>query len=339
MKFQEKYKKTINRNPFGEKVIHRYYLESLYFFENKIKKSSLIPNLDNTKLKYNNLALVVPEDTRETKDSGYIPDFTLYFKGYPKGVPVEIKWKSSLFNNINQVNYIKNNNGFLVVLNHDADVDVPVVQLSSEDFQDWMAKRIYKLTGDSLISKGVKTSSSYKWIVALRGDNARVNFKRMINATNRNNCFWAFKNSTYVQNQIFNLQKNDKMLFIFFKNLAKGHGMTKNQKNKKIEILSWYEVTIENPYYICLEGEQAEFFEKIRKTNNELISIENRRWVHFIDFKINDFKEDSNLIRKRGQLDNYLVDSSNYGGALTSVQQNIYDDVVSFVKTQSYRSS
>jgi hypothetical protein len=111
-------------------------------------------------------------------------------------------------------------------------------------------------------------------------------------------------------------------------------GMTSGQQNKKIEILGWAEVNIIEPYYICLEGEQAEFFEKIRKQNNQIISVADRKWVHFIDFKINEFQDNISIVRRRGQLDNYLVNSSNQGGALTSIPQNIYEDCISYIKTQ-----
>ena len=159
-----------------------------------------------------------------------------------------------------------------------------------------------------------------------------INFKRMIDATNQN--FWAFKNSKYVTNQIFNLQKNDNMIFLFFKSPNTAMSMTSGQENKKIEILGWAEVNIIEPYYICLEGEQAEFFEKIRKSNNQIISVADRKWVHFIDFKINEFKDGVSLVRKRGDLDSFLVNSSNQGGALTSIPQNIYEDLISYIKTQ-----
>jgi hypothetical protein len=329
VKVSKEFKKTINRNPFNEKLIHRYYLESLYFFENTIDKASLIPKFENPRIKFNNLALVVPEDARK---SGYRPDFTLFFKNYQKEVPVEVKWKSSEFNKKNQIDYIKNNNGFLVVFENDTNVGVPTVVIDPKDFQEWMAKRIYTLTRDSLNSKNIGDTSGNKWIIALRGESPMVNFKRMMNATNQN--FWAFKNSKYVTNQIFNLQKNDKMIFLFFKSPKTGMGMTSGQQNKKIEILGWAEVTVVEPYYICLEGEQAEFFEKIRKANNQIISVADRKWVHFIDFKINEFKDGISLLRSRGQLDNYLVNSSNQGGALTSIPQNIYEDLISYIKTQ-----
>ena len=328
MKVSKEFKKTINRNPFNEKLIHRYYLESLYFFENTLDKSSLIPRFENQKIKFNNLALVVPEDARKT---GYRPDFTLYFKNYQKEVPVEVKWKSSEFNKKNQIDYIKNNNGFLVVFENDLDVGVPTVEINPKDFQEWMAKRIYTLTRDSLNSKNIGDTNGSKWLVALRGPNPMINFKRMMDATNQN--FWAFKNSKYVTNQIFNLQKNDNMIFLFFKSPKTAMSMTSGQEYKKIEILGWAEVTIIEPYYICLEGEQAEFFEKIRKSNNQIISVADRKWVHFVDFRINEFKEDISLLRNRGQLDSYIVSSSNQGGALTSIPQNIYEDLISYVKT------
>ena len=134
MQVSKEFKKTINRNPFNEKLIHRYYLESLYFFDNTIDKSSLIPKLENPRIKFNNLALVVPEDARKI---GYRPDFTLYFKNYQKEVPVEVKWKSSEFNKKNQIDYIKNNNGFLVVFENDSEVGVPTVVINSKERMYW----------------------------------------------------------------------------------------------------------------------------------------------------------------------------------------------------------
>ena len=119
---------------------------------------------------------------------------------------------------------------------NDSEVGVPTVVINSKDFQEWMAKRIYTLTRDSLNSKNIGDTTGNKWLVALRGESPMINFKRMMNATNQN--FWAFKNSKYVTNQIFNLQKNDKMIFLFFKSPNTGMGMTSGQQNKKIEILA-----------------------------------------------------------------------------------------------------
>ena len=97
------------------------------------------------------------------------------------------------------------------------------------------------------------------------------------------------------------------MIFLFFKSPKTGMGMTSGQQNKQIEILGWAEVTVVEPYYICLEGEQAEFFEKIRKANNQIISVADRKWVHFIDFKINEFKD--GITYKTG-LQLFLIDYS-----------------------------
>lgn len=330
LKIDKKEKKSLNRNPFNEKLIHRFFLESLYFYEG-VKTKNLIPDNIHPEIKPSNLVLVVPEDARK---DGYRPDFTLFFKNYDKEVPVEIKWKSSDFIKDNQTKFIKKNNGFLVVLKEDAKIDVPTIVISHKDFQDWMARRIFTLSRDSLASKDILEQSSGKWIVALRGDSSLKNFKRMMEATSQH--FWAFKNSKYVTKQIFNLQKNDEMLFLFFKSSEDAMGMTSDKPNRKFEVLGWAEVSITEPYYICLDGEQASFFEEIRK-GDKVVSVADRKWVHFIDFRTLEFKEGLSLERKREGFDSYLVSSSNQGGALTSVPSNVYKDILSFVKTETYR--
>ena len=328
MKVSPSNKKRLNRNPFNEKLIHRFYLEALYFFSTGVSKNKLIPTHIHPKITARNLALVVPEDARA---QGYRPDFTLYFKDYTDEVPVEVKWKASEFNKSNQTEFIAEHNGFLVVLDKDTDLDVPIVQIDPKEFQDWMAKRIFTLSRDSLSSKDILNQGSNKWIVGLRGPDALKNFTRMQNATTQH--FWAFKNNSYVTNQIFNLQKNDDMIFLFFKSPGEAMGMTSNKPNKTIEITGWAEARITEPYYICLDGDQASFFEEIRKENDEIISVSQRKWVHFIDFKLSEFQSGLNLIRPRGILDPALINSSNQGGALTSIPQNVYEDILSYLKT------
>ena len=124
------------------------------------------------------------------------------------------------------------------------------------------------------------------------------------------------------------------MIFLFFKSSEDAMGMTIDKPNRKIEVLGWAEVKVTEPYYLCLEGDQASFFEEIRK-NNKVVSVADRKWVHFIDFKVHEFKSGLSLERKRGIMDYFLVNSSNQGGALTSIPQNVYEDALSFVKTNS----
>ena len=211
MKVSASNKKKINRNPFNEKLIHRFYLESLYFFASGSNRNKLIPKGLDPKVKASNLNLVVPEDSRP----GYRADFTLYFKNYNKEVPVEVKWKASEFKKQNQIDYISAHNGFVVVLEKDVDLDVPIVEINTAEFQEWMAKRIFTLSKDSLSSKDIITQNSNKWVVALRGDISINSFTSMRSESNQP--FWAFKNNKYVTSQIFNLQKNDEMIFLFLK--------------------------------------------------------------------------------------------------------------------------
>jgi len=165
-------KKSLNRNPFNEKLLHRFYLEALYFYYAGLQKKKLIPDGLGDEIKTSKLKLVVPEDSSKTNQSGYRQDCSLYFEGYKPYIPVEIKWKSSDFKAKHQVEYIKNNNGFLVVLYKDVEVEVPCVEIEPVYFQEWMARRIFTLTGDSLASKGISAESSNKWLVALRGEPA-----------------------------------------------------------------------------------------------------------------------------------------------------------------------
>lgn len=327
-------KKTLNRNPFNEKLIHRFYLEALYFFYSGIKRNNLIPSGLGPKIKASNLKLVVPEDSRNTNESGYRQDFSLYFKDYEKLIPVEIKWTSSDFKDKHQIDYIKNNNGFLVVLKKDIEVDVPCVEIKYEDFQEWMAQRIFTLTSDSLASKGISDESSNKWLVALRTQQPLENFKRMMKATKPH--FWAFKNSSYVTNQIFDLHKNDKMIFLFYKSSSDSQALKKDISERNITIFGWAEVEITDPYYICLDGEQAEFFEQIRYSpnSNENIILSDRQWVHFIDFNLLHHRFGINTQTKvKGALNNSLVESSNNGGVLTPIPQNVYNTISGIIKT------
>ena len=78
-----------------------------------------------------------------------------------------------------------------------------------------------------------------------------------------------------------------------------------------------------------------EFFEKIRLSNNNYINISNRKWVHFIDFKIKHFKKDLELKTNSGILDEHLVDSSNKGGVLKSVPNNDYNQFLSLLKSNT----
>ena len=320
-------KKTLNRNPFNEKLIHRFYLEALYFFYTGIKRNNLIPTGLGPEIKVSNLKLVVPEDSRNTNESGYRQDFSLYFKDYKKEIPVEIKWTSSDFKDKHQVEYIKNNNGFLVVLYKDSEVEVPCIVIKPEDFQEWMAKRIFTLTGDSLASKGILGESSNKWLVALTRKPLE-NFEKMMEVTNQ--YFWSFKNELYVTNQIFNLQKNDKMIFLFYKSNSRSQKLKKDISHRNINIVGWAEVQITDPYYICLEGEQADFFEPIPTPN-----ISDRQWVHFIDFDILNFKFGINKKTEiKGALNNSLVESHNNGGVLTPIPQNVYNTISGIIKTE-----
>ena len=96
--------KKINRNPFNEKLIHRYLFDRLYFGEKNIK-TSLLPERYQSRT----INLIVPEK----KQKDYRADLTIFFKDLGEGVPVEVKWNSKSSFGDNQFEYLKKIMGLL----------------------------------------------------------------------------------------------------------------------------------------------------------------------------------------------------------------------------------
>jgi hypothetical protein len=305
-------KKKINRNPFNEKLIHRYYFETLYLGDTNIKKK-LVP--DDLKQKISKLNLIVPEDT--LLYSGYRSDFTIYLKEDDVGIPVEIKWTSKEFNKINQINALKNKKGFLVSFDDPINVSIPHVKIDLNDFKRWLIKRIDSLWDDSVSEKIKSKEGEKSWIVILRGSGALDNFHKMIHycKSNKLSNFWAFKNERYVIRNILDLSINDEMIFIFAKTRGnEGSKMILNS-NQPLEISEIYHTNIEVPYYINLK---STFFEK-----SSDLPINKRIWPHFFDFKIENILRFKNTKLERKnmsvELKNSIARSSNHGGILMPI--------------------
>jgi hypothetical protein len=316
--------KQINRNAFNEKLIHRYLFER-YYFSNILRKS-LLPE-KYKKLKIN---LISPEE--DQRGEKYRADLTIYFKGKDKGVPVEVKWSVNNFNQENQINFLKNNNGFLVSfddINSEFYKGVNYIKINHDDFMDWVSKNISKLTRESLIyrTSALNVSSGNQfWIVFLRGT-AHGNFKKMIKDF-PNNSFWAFRQNPRALRNIFDIQKGDSCLFIL--GYAKeGMGMS-NKSNLSFELSSWYETRIKNPYYMVLKGDKGTFFEK-----NENIPINERRWPYFMDFQIiNKFESKKRInLGKRGEFAGPFADSYNYGhGTPAPILRRQWDQLIDLIR-------
>ncbi|QDE32393.1 hypothetical protein [Shewanella polaris] len=308
-------KKSINRNAFNEKLIHRYYFERIYL--DRVIRKYLVPDFLKEKVK--NLNLVVPEDTMEM--DGYRPDFSLFFKGDDKFYPVEIKWKASDLNKQNQIEALKKNNGFLVSFDEPTDDSIPHVVIDKSDFEKWLITRIDTLWEEALSTK-VKTKVGNKtWVVALRGQSAKNNFQKMLTSTSKNNSFWAFKNDMSAMENILHLEQGDEMIFIFFKALGSNEGSKmKTNSTENIELHSAYTSKIDDPYYMVLNSGRSSFFE------SGDIAINKRIWPHFFDFSIQDkYEFSTNLKLSRGDMSaslrKQITDSANHGGVLMELNQ------------------
>jgi len=304
--------KKINRNAFNEKLIHRYLFERYYFGTPK-QRRDLLPE----RFHKDQINLIVPEDSK--KEEKYRADLTIYFKNRSVGIPVEVKWASGGFTKSNQIDYVKRNDGFLVILGDTQDKQVhgiDIVSIKHDDFSDWISENISRLSRESLIyqaeSKKLSDKNQY-WVVFLRGGvngAALSNFRRMLGSKSRRP-FWAFKQDRKALSHVLDMQRGDKIFFIFssVENGAMGHS---EKPDVKIKVHRYYLAEVVEPYYMALDERRGLFFED----KNVRPKINNRKWPHFIDFDIKKSyeKETALVFGRQGEFGKPFAFSTNHGG-------------------------
>lgn len=302
--------KKINRNAFNEKLIHRYLFERYYFGDSRQRKS-LLPEI----LHKNQINLIVPEDSKN--EDGYRADLTIYFKDKEKGVPVEVKWSLLDFKKKNQIDYIRKENGFVVVLGGSefAEIEgINVIQINHDDFANWVAENISRLSRETLIYRAKSEVLSYKtqqWVVFLKGGAngpAYRNFQRMLKEKSTYP-FWAFRQNSSALPNILEMQKGDKIFFIFASG-GTGMGHSKSKKTK-IKVHKYFLCEIVEPYYMALDNKRGVFFEA-----SDNLQIGDRKWPHFVDFDIKHSYE--GLIEldfgPQAEFAEVFANSANHGG-------------------------
>ena len=76
-----------------------------------------------------------------------------------KPMPCEIKWQTSDFKDPDQINTVRNRNGFLLVFDKDRDdCPIPQIEINKNDFEKWFVKNSSKLAKDT--TKKYSTDSS-----------------------------------------------------------------------------------------------------------------------------------------------------------------------------------
>lgn len=299
--------KKINRNAFNEKLIHRYLFER-YYFGTPNQRRNLLPE----RFHKDEINLIVPEDSKS--GTGYRADLTIYFKNQQTGVPVEVKWLIGGLTKQNQIDYIKDKNGFLVILGDTTEKTIQgieIVQIRHNDFSDWIAENISRLSRESLIyqaeSKKLIDANQY-WVVLLRGNASVLNFNRML-ASSSVRPFWAFKQDRKALKYILDMQKGDKIFFLFGNAIGGAMGYSPNP-NVRLKINSYYLCNIVEPYYMVLDENQGLFFEKDKRPINK------REWPHFLDFNIRkSYKGKEPLaFGRQGEYGIAFAHSCNHGG-------------------------
>jgi len=330
--------KKINRNAFNEKLIHRYLFER-YYFGNSEQRKKLLPQ----RLQKYQINLIVPEGTKS--EEKYRSDLEIFFKNKEEGVPVEVKWHIGDFKKDNQKIYIKKNNGFVVVLGKTDQKSlggIDIVVIDHEDFADWIAENISRLSRESLIYQAFSLDGHAKsqyWVVFLKGGangSAVKNFDRMLKSKPK--CpFWAFRQHSKSLPYILDMQKGDTLIFLFSSTPKGGMAQSKNPKTI-IKIHRFYICEIIEPYYMVLDDNRGLFFEDAKKRP----LIGNRRWPHFVDFKIKKSYSDKEglLFGPQEKFSEAFSNSFNHGGGTPypisrSQYENLKDHLFKLIENKN----
>ena len=351
--------KKIERNPFNEKLLHRYIFERLYFGSKKIKKN-LLPRNYHSKI----INLIVPEQLK--KNDQYRVDLTIYFQDKNKGIPVEIKWNSSQNLGKFQEKYLKKNNGIIISFSEKEEMKakypgIDITQIDYKDFSLWIAENINKLCRESLIYKANISKlkdANQKWIVFLRGadkDGSHGKWRELIKNNKNKYKPWCFKGTSSESKgleRMFNMQKGDECIFILGHNSIQNVRLPKGKPNQPLLYSGWHLTEINEPYYIDLDNKD---FEDLKR-----LSINKRKWVHFLNFTLHpteewlgskvknknkNFKKNYETLDfgPRGELDHYLVESANTAaGTPISIPNHLFNDLISKLRQQrplSYKQS
>jgi hypothetical protein len=318
-------RKKVNRNPFNEKLIHRYLLEVFYGIHGSDR--AVINNLIPPLFRHSTINLVVPEP--HLPKQGYRPDLTLFFRGHKGGVPLEIKWSANRIPE-HQLHYLRKNKGILITLDTpDKRYGVSCFQIDWRHFQDWFSRSSLRLLRDAF---NPEKAQSVGWIVVLRGIAAANNFKRML-AVKHRDAFWAFKNNPKSIRSVLELSDGDQLLFLFVSSQGTGHGVSyegnklmPNAKNKEIVILDWYIGEINEPYYMDLRS-SGNFFESGKP------AISDRRWPHFVGFSIVSKNKSRTATKmRRGELAEPFATSANHGGIPVRLNPVLWEELISRLK-------
>lgn len=178
-----------------ERILHRYIIENY------------------KKYHHNGLKIIQVKDNKDQ-----FPDlFCILENG--KEVPVEIEWQSSNFvQHRHDINYLKENHGFLFVCLKDQDLgyDVPQYLIKTDDFEKWFSDHSVEIVKDTL--KEYKTESrvqrafpklwfTYLSLKAGGSEHFKISLQRGVRGVQE-------KYSPYVINQISSIQAGDIIAFI-----------------------------------------------------------------------------------------------------------------------------
>lgn len=295
--------RTIKREVFDEKLLHRFVLETYYETYEGARAGSLLP----AHMKKEKINFVVPE--RQSKGGTYRADFEIFFRAKAgceapsEGVLVEIKWRAQDFKAENQVGEIFKSGGFCASLTPNKpeltglpglppEGNISHVSIDEGEFRRWLSENVTRLLRDHLAAKseGVAglTSPAY-WLIFVRGTKGQKNFNDMRREYKRmfQHPFWAFENNRRVLRQQFLIKPGDKLLFVFGSVPGSGQSLPGDLallKKRQLLAATWFEGTVVEPYFMVRsEDEEVGWFLEEDRMPKPLGA---RKYTHFLSFTL-----------------------------------------------------
>jgi len=277
--------KTINRKAFQERIIHRYLLEGFYLRSPKVL--SLLPH----NLRKMQINAVIPESSEiRTR-----PDMKLYFKNRSKPHSIEVKWSTDTNKNERQLKHLEKTNGSLFFLKGEPISNLENVnqqRLDSEDIQKWIRESSARLWLDTLSEYG-EPESKKSWLLVMRGT-YDYHWNKMKKVSPGKRSFWAFQNAKSTFDSIFKIGKGDNLYIMFALFGGTQQAVTKDIKKITYSKFHIEKFKIGEPHYFDESTKQGCIFEK--STN---MSIDKRKYVHFISFESSDKGQEKNLNKQQ----------------------------------------
>lgn len=132
-------------------------------------------------------------------------------------MPCEIKWQTSDFKDPEQINAVKNQNGFLLVFDKDRDdCPIPQIEINKNDFEKWFINNSKKLAKDTINKYSIRELNRKEPRVFLNYLSTSRSGQKNWDIAQKHNTWGVNENDlNRSSKEILNVKKGDIILFFY----------------------------------------------------------------------------------------------------------------------------